>query len=52
MLTDRSLAWLSSERLYQQVTETDLHKIIGQKPETPVVELGEGVKKLKRKATP
>ena len=23
MLTDRSLAWLSSERLYQQLTETD-----------------------------
>ena len=23
MLADRSLAWLSSERLYQQLTETD-----------------------------
>ena len=24
MLADRSLAWLSSERLYQQLTETDV----------------------------
>ena len=55
MLTDRNLAWLCSERPYQQLTETDsrhLHPTIGLKSGTPVVELGEGLKKLKGRVTP
>ena len=51
MFTERSLAWLSSERPYQQPTETDadsyLHPTIGLKLRTPLVELGEGLKELK-----
>ena len=55
MLTDRSLAWLSSERPNKQLTETDtdtLQPTIGLKSETLMVELGEGLKKLKERATP
>jgi hypothetical protein len=51
---DRSLARLSSERLYQQLTETD--KIITPNHLTEVenlmVELGERLKKLKGRVTP
>ena len=49
MHTERSLARLSSERPYQQLTETeaDSYPTIGLKSGTPAVELGEGLKKLK-----
>jgi hypothetical protein len=56
VLTDISLAWLSSERLYLQLTKTDadtyLHATIKLKLGTPIAELGEGLKKLKERATP
>ena len=48
MLADRNLAWLSSERLYQQLTETDADAESG----TPMEELREGLKGLKGAATP
>ena len=48
VLTDRSLAWLSSERPNRKLTETDSDTEVG----TPVVELGKGWKKLRRRATP
>ena len=55
MLADRNLARLSSERLYQQLTETDayiyLHSTIGLRSGTPVEELGEGLKVLKEMTT-
>ena len=54
MPTDKSLAWLSSERLYQQLTERRryLYLTIGLKSGTPVVELGKSWKKLRRRVTP
>ena len=55
VLTDRSLAWLSSERSNKQLIETDedkLHPTIGLKLRTPMVELWKGWKKLRRRATP
>ena len=53
MLTDRSLAWLISERLYQQLTERciNLQPTIGLRSGTPMEELGEGLKELKGMAT-
>ena len=43
---------MSSERPYQQLTETDsdtyLHPTIGLKSGTPTVELGEGLQKLQK----
>jgi hypothetical protein len=53
-LTDRSLAWLISERLYQQLTERciNLQPTIGLRSGTPMEELGEGLKELKGMATP
>jgi hypothetical protein len=54
VLADRSLVWLSSEKLYQQLTETDadtLEPTIGLRSGTPTKELGEGLKELKRMAT-
>jgi hypothetical protein len=50
MLTDRSLAWLSSERPYQELTETDADTYTtGLTSGTLMAELGEGLKKLKRR---
>ena len=46
MLTDRIMLWLSSER------HRNLHSTIGMKSENPVVELGKGWKKAKRRVTP
>ena len=55
MLTDRSLAWLPSERP-KQATERVRHKYLhpsnGWKPGTSVVELGKGWKKLRRRVIP
>ena len=51
MLADKSLARISSERLYQQMTETDADTI-GLRSGIPIEELGEGLKKLKDIATP
>jgi hypothetical protein len=49
VLTDRSLAQLSSEKFYQQLTETCSYSqpSIGLKLGTPMEELGEGLKELK-----
>jgi hypothetical protein len=52
VLTDGSLAWLYSERPYQQLTETEAYTNIELKSGTPLIELGEGLKKLKGRATP
>jgi hypothetical protein len=54
VLTDVSLAWLYSQRLYQQLIERlrILHPTIGLKSGTPMVELEEELKKLKERATP
>ena len=55
MLPDRSLAWLFSERFYQHLTKYRCRysqPTIGLSPETPVDELGEGLKELKEIATP
>ena len=41
MLADRSLAWLSSERLYQQLTETDADTYTQLKSGTHMVKLEE-----------
>ena len=47
------LVWLSSERSYQQLTETDADTYTnGLKSGTTVVDLGRGWKKLRRRATP
>jgi hypothetical protein len=43
VLADRNLAWLSSERFYQQLTETT----IGLSSGTPMEDLEEGLKELK-----
>ena len=53
MFLDRSLEWLSSERCYQQLTDTSryLHPTIGLRSGTPLKEIGEGLKELKRLAT-
>jgi hypothetical protein len=54
VLPDRSLAWLSSERLYQQLTKADAftqQTIIELNSGIPIEELGEGLKKLKGFAT-
>jgi hypothetical protein len=50
VLTDRSPAWLSSERPYQQLSETDADTYT--QPGTPMVELGERLKKLKGSVIP
>ena len=51
MLADWSLACLSSERLYQQLIETEADTAnVGLRSETPMEELGEGLKELKRMA--
>ena len=53
VLSDRSLAWLSSERFYQQLTETDADT--GNhwtEARTLMEELGEILKELKGMATP
>jgi len=42
VLTDRSLAWLSSERPNQLLTETEADRTIELKLGIPMVELGEG----------
>ena len=47
-----AVAWLSSERLYLQLTETDADTYNQWlKSGTPVVELEKGWKKLRRRAT-
>ena len=53
MLAGRSLAWLSSGRLYQQLTETCryLWLAIGLSLETTMEELREGLKGLKGRDT-
>ena len=54
MLSDRSLALLSSERPNQQLTEiycSNLYTTIGLKSGTPMVELEEELKKLKGRVT-
>jgi hypothetical protein len=54
--TDRSLAWLSSERPYQQLIKTDadtyIQPAIGLKSGTPMEELEEGLKEMKERVTP
>ena len=50
MLTDQSLAQLSSERPYQQLTDTEADTT-GLKLESHKVELGDRVKKLKGRMT-
>jgi hypothetical protein len=50
VLADRSRAWPSSERLYQQLTKADADT--AKRSETPMEELGEGLKELKRMAIP
>jgi hypothetical protein len=54
VLTDRSLAWLLSERFNKQLTETDryLNSTIGKKSGTSVVELVEELKNLRRRVIP
>ena len=54
MLTDESLVWLSSEDPCQQLTETDAgtYKTIKLKLGTLMVELEEGLKKLKGRVSP
>jgi hypothetical protein len=56
VLADKSLAWLSSERIYQQMTETDAdtysQPTIRLKTGTPMEKFGEGLKQLKGMATP
>lgn len=47
MLTDRNLAWLSPEQATQRVKCRCSHLTNGQKPWTPVVELGKSWKKLR-----
>ena len=53
VLTDKSLAWLSSKRPNKQLTETSkyLHSTNGLKSGIPVVELRKGWKKLRRRST-
>jgi hypothetical protein len=54
VLTDRSLAWLSSERPNKQLTETDADTYtqpMDQSWRPPVVKLGEGWRKLRRRGT-
>ena len=51
MLADRSIAWLSSESLYQHLTETDAQTSIGLRLGTPMGELGEELKELNEMAT-
>jgi hypothetical protein len=48
---NRILTWLSSERLYQQLTETDADTI-ELRLESPLEESEEGLKELKGIATP
>ena len=55
VLTDRSLAWLSSERPNKQLTETDIDtssQALGWDQGSPMEKLGEGLKDLKGMATP
>jgi hypothetical protein len=55
MLTDRSLPWLSSERPYQQLTETEADTYtqpLDWSRGPSMVELGEGLKELKGRAPP
>ena len=49
MLIDRSLAWLSSERLIKPETDADTYQWT--EVRDPLVELGEKWKKLRRRAT-
>jgi hypothetical protein len=49
------MAWLSSKRPNKQLTETEADTYtqpLNCKPDTPMVELRGGLKKLKRSATP
>ena len=56
VLTDGSLEWLFSDSLYQQLTEAEantyIYSIIELMLGIPIVELGEGLKKLKERAAP
>ena len=55
MVIGLSQAWLSFERPYQHLTEAEadtLHPTIVLKLGTPMVELGQGLKKPTRRATP
>jgi hypothetical protein len=52
VLTDRSLAWMFSERLCQQLRFRYLQPIIGLSRGIPRDELGEAMKELKGIATP
>ena len=53
MLADRSLVWLSSERLCQLLTKTEKDTVnLWTKPRTPMEELGEGLKELRGIVTP
>jgi hypothetical protein len=51
VLTDKSLAWLSSERPNKQLKESDYTQPID-RIQTPVDELGKGWKKQRRRVTP
>ena len=50
MLADGSLAWLSSEMLYQQLSERDADTTVNHWTEvgTPMEELREGLRELKQ----
>ena len=55
MLTNRSLAWLTSERPNKQPKESDADTYtqpMDKKPGTPVVELGKIWKKLRKREIP
>jgi hypothetical protein len=55
VLTNRCLAWLSSERPYDQLTETDADpysQLLDWGQELRMEEFGEGLKQLKGMATP
>jgi hypothetical protein len=45
-LTDRSLTWLTSERLNEKLKESNANTSCGEQPGSPVVELGKSWKKL------
>ena len=54
LLEERSLVWLSSEKFYQQLTETDAdtYSLIDLRSGTPIEEPGEGLKELNVIVTP
>jgi hypothetical protein len=53
LLAERSLAWLYSERLYQQLNKTDADTAKHwTEVRTPMEELEEGLKELKGMETP